>query len=223
MKHPVIVRARKSKRFIYLNLGSSYKDHKDKGKRKVLYDINGEEQSFIMRSPAVVFDISDEFDLQRYTWLKSYPNIHSKLTFEDTIEQEMVSTEKMVESAEAIQIAVAMADKEVLDFCKLTGIRTKDNSIEFVKAQVIKMANDDPNKFSRIINDRDKDYRVFIENAIDAKILNFVNGTYKYNTETVGLTEDQVVLWLKDNKDIHALLKKELKGGDAKPKVKQKK
>jgi succinate dehydrogenase flavin-adding protein (antitoxin of CptAB toxin-antitoxin module) len=116
----------------------------------------------------------------------------------------------MIESAEAIQIAVAMTDKEILDFCKLTGIRTKDNSIEFVKAQVIKLSNDDPNKFSRIINDRDKDYRVFIEHAIDAKILNFVNGTYKHNTETIGLTEDQVVLWLKDNKDIHALLRKEM-------------
>lgn len=211
MKHPIIVKARKPKRFIYLNLGSSYKDSKDKGRRKVLKDINGEEQVFIMRSPAIVFDINDDFDLQRYTWLRNYPNIGSKLTFEDTIEKEIVSTENMIVSAEAIQIAVGMTDKDILDFCKLTGIRTKDNSIEFVKAQVIKLANDDPNKFSRIINDRDKDYRVFIENAIDVKILNFVNGTYKYNTETVGLTEDQVVQWLKDNKDIHALLKKELK------------
>ncbi len=211
MKHPIIVKARKPKRFIYLNLGSSYKDSKDKGKRKVLKDINGEEQVFIMRSPAIVFDINDDFDLQRYTWLRNYPNIGSKLTFEDTIEKEIVSTENMIVSAEAIQIAVGMTDKDILDFCKLTGIRTKDNSIEFVKAQVIKLANDDPNKFSRIINDRDKDYRVFIENAIDVKMLNFVNGTYKYNTETVGLTEDQVVQWLKDNKDIHALLKKELK------------
>lgn len=219
MKHPVIVRARKSKRFIYLNLGSSYKDRKDKGKRKVLYDINGEEQAFIMRSPAVVFDISDDFDLQRYTWLKNYPNIDSKLTFEDTIEKEMINTENMIVSAEAIQIAVAMTDKDVLDFCKLTGIRTKDNSIEFVKAQVIKLANDDPNKFSRIMNDRDKDYRVFIENAIDEKILNFVNGTYKYNTETIGLTEDQVVQWLKDNKDVYALLRKEL--SSTKKKVKK--
>ena len=219
MKHPVIVKTRKPKRFIYLNLGSSYKDPKDRGKRKVLLDANGEEQTFIMRSPAIVFDINDDFDLQRYTWLKNYPNIDSKLTFEDTIEKEMVNTENMIVSAEAIQIAVGMTDKDILDFCKLTGIRTKDNSIEFVRAQVIKLANDDPNKFSRIINDRDKDYRVFIEDAIDKKILNFVNGTYKYNTETIGLTEDQVVQWLKDNKDIHALLKKEL--SSTKKKVKK--
>ncbi len=219
MKHPVIVKTRKPKRFIYLNLGSSYKDPKDRGKRKVLLDANGEEQTFIMRSPAIVFDINDDFDLQRYTWLKNYPNIDSKLTFEDTIEKEMVNTENMIVSAEAIQIAVGMTDKDILDFCKLTGIRTKDNSIEFVRAQVIKLANDDPNKFSRIINDRDKDYRVFIENAIEEKILNFVNGTYKYNTETIGLTEDQVVQWLKDNKDVYALLRKEL--SSTKKKVKK--
>jgi len=220
MKHAIIVRTRKPKRFCHLGLGSSYKDPKDKGRRKTLYDINGDVQEFVMKSPAMVFDINDEHDNQVYTWLKNYPNISSHLVFEDVVEKEMKNTEKMIESADAIQIAVAMTDKETLDFCKLTGIRTKDNSIEFVKAQVIKLANDDPNRFSKIINDRDKDYRVFIEHAIDAKKINFVNGTYKYNTETIGLTEDQVVLWLKDNKDIHALLRKEMSGNK---KVKAKK
>ena len=218
MKHPVIVRVKKPKRFVYLGLGSSYKDPKKKGKRSSLLDVNGEAYEFVMRSTATVFDLSDEHDKHVHDWLKNYPGISQHLIFEDTIEQEMVSTEKMVESAEAIQIAVAMTDKEILDFCKLTGIRTKDNSIEFVKAQVIKLSNDDPNRFSRIVNDRDKDYRVFIEHAIDAKILNFVNGTYKHNTETIGLTEDQVVLWLKDNKDIHALLRKEMSSNKGKAK-----
>jgi len=218
MKHPIIVRVKKPKRFVYLGLGSRYKDPKNRNKRSILKDINGDEIEFVMRSTATVFDISDKNDLHTYEWLKNYPGIDQHLIFEDTIEQEIESTGAMVESAEAIQIAVAMKDKEVLDLCKLTGIRTKDNSIEFVRAQVIKLANDDPNRFFKIINDRDKDYRVFIEHAIDAKILNFVNGTYKYNTETIGLTEDQVVLWLKDNKDIHALLKREMSGSKAKAK-----
>tara|TARA_R100001463_G_scaffold69187_2_gene122650 strand:- start:140 stop:802 length:663 start_codon:yes stop_codon:yes gene_type:complete len=220
MKHPIIVRVKKPKRFVYLGLGSRYKDPKNRNKRAILKDINGDEVEFVMRSTATVFDISDDHDLHTYEWLKNYPGINQHLIFEDTIQQEMINTEKIVESAEAIQIAVSMTDKEILDFCKLTGIRTKDNSTEFIKAQVIKMASDDPNKFSRVINDRDKDYRVFIENAIEAKLINFVNGTYKYNTETIGLTEDQVVLWLKDNKDIHALLRKEMSGNK---KVKDKK
>ena len=221
MKHPIIVRVKKPKRFVYLGLGSRYKDPKNRNKRAILKDINGDEVEFVMRSTATVFDISDEHDLHTYEWLKNYPGINQHLIFEDTIQQEMISTEKIVESAEAIQIAVSMTDKEILDFCKLTGIRTKDNSTEFIKAQVIKMASDDPNKFSRIINDRDKDYRVFIENAIEAKLINFVNGTYKYNTETIGLTEDQVVQWLKDNKDIHALLRSEMSGNKTSKKVKK--
>ena len=212
MKHPIIVRVKKPKRFCFLGLGSSYKDPSDKGRRKTLYDINGEIMEFTMTSPSIVFDISDEYDNQVFTWLKNHPSIDQHLIIEDTIQQEMIATESMIESAEAIQIAVGMSDKEILDFCKLTGIRTKDNSAEFIRAQVIKLANDNPNKFSKVINDRDKDYRVFIEHAIDAKLINFVNGTYKYNTETIGLTEDQVVLWLKDNKDIHALLRKEMSG-----------
>jgi len=212
MKHPVIVRVRKPKKFVYLGLGSSYKDQNDRGRRKVLKDINDEEYEFVLRSPAVVFDLSDPYDKRVHDWLKGYPGVSQHLIFEDTIEQEMISTDKMIESAEAIQIAVGMSEKDIKDFAKLTGIRVKDNSIEFVKAQVIKLANDDPNKFSRIINDRDKDYRVFIENAIDKKLMAFTNGTYKYNRETIGLNEDQVVLWLKDNKDIHALLRKEMSG-----------
>jgi len=218
MKHPIIVRVRNPKRFAYLSLGSSYKDPADKGRRKVLKDINGDVQEFTLRSSAIVFDVSDDYDKAVHDWLKGYPGILNKLIFEDTIAKEVISTENMIKSADAIQLAVQMTDKDVLDFCKLTGIRTKDNSIEFVKAQVIKMANDSPSKFSSIINDRDKDYRVFIETAIEEKKINFVNGTYKYNAETIGLTEDQVIVWLKDNKDIHALLRKEMSGTKTKAK-----
>jgi len=218
MKHPVIVRVKKPKRFVYLGLGSSYKDKNDRGRKKVLTDINDEEYEFIMRSTATVFDLRDPNDKKIHDWLKGYPGIENHLIFEDTVEQEMISTDKMIESADAIQLAVAMSDKDVKDFAKLTGIRVKDNSIAFIKAQVIKLANDNPNKFSSIVNDRDKDYRVFIENAIDVKKINFVNGTYKYNTETIGLTEDQVVVWLKENKDIHALLRQEMSGAKKKAK-----
>ena len=111
MKHPVIVRVKKPKRFVYLGLGSSYKDPRDRGRKKTLLDINGEEKEFVMRSTATVFDINDKYDKSVYTWLKNYPGIESQLIFEDTIEQDMVNTDKMIESAEAIQIAVGMTYK----------------------------------------------------------------------------------------------------------------
>ena len=39
-----------------------------------------------------------------------------------------------------------------------------------------------------------------------------VNGVYKYGTTTIGLTEESTVVWVKENADIHALLKNELRG-----------
>ena len=43
-------------------------------------------------------------------------------------------------------------------------------------------------------------------------MLERVNGVYKYGSETIGLTQDQAIVWLKDNADIYALLKNELRG-----------
>ena len=122
MKHPVIVRTRKPKRFCYLGLGSRYKDPKDKGRRKILKDINDEEMEFQMTSPSIVFDISDEYENSIYTWLKNYPGIEQHLVFEDTIEQQMVATESMIESAEAIQIAVGMIGLQPSEFWQMSVI-----------------------------------------------------------------------------------------------------
>ncbi len=209
MAHSVIISVANPKRFVYLNLGDTYKDRK--GRKHTLLDINGDPMEFEMRSPAMSLDIDDDHENTIYQWLKNNPSTLGKITIKDTIETQIVATENMIASAEAIQIAIAMSNAELKDFAKLTGIRTKDNSIEFIKAQIIKMANDNPEKFQGIMNDRDKDYRVFIEKAIDADLLAFRNGTYKYNKETIGLNDDAVIIWLKENKDIYALLRKELK------------
>ena len=51
------------------------------------------------------------------------------------------------------------------------------------------------------------------------KVFTFINGTYKYGSTNIGLSEDQAVMWLKDNSDIYALLKNQLRGNL--PKTKQ--
>ena len=61
--------------------------------------------------------------------------------------------------------------------------------------------------------DEDKHYRVFVLEAQQAKIINWEKDVFKYGSQTVGISEDQVIKWLKDNKDIFALLKNQLNGG----------
>ena len=61
--------------------------------------------------------------------------------------------------------------------------------------------------------------KIFIRKCMAKDLFTRVNGVYKYGTTTIGLTEDQTVQWVKDNADIHALLKNELRG--PKPRTKQ--
>ena len=56
--------------------------------------------------------------------------------------------------------------------------------------------------------DPEKDLRVFIIQAVKAKKLNLKNNTYFYGKEAIGTNEEQVLVWLKDHKDILAILKK---------------
>ena len=69
------------------------------------------------------------------------------------------------------------------------------------------------------LNDIDKEHRIFLKKALDKKILNKVNGVWKHNTLNIGLTEDQAIVWLKDNGDTYALLKHQLRTGKVEQKA----
>ena len=64
-----------------------------------------------------------------------------------------------------------------------------------------------------LLNDIDKEHRVFLKKAFDKGILTKVNGVWKHNTLNIGMTDDQAIVWLKDNGDTYALLKHQLRTG----------
>ena len=57
-------------------------------------------------------------------------------------------------------------------------------------------------------------YRMFVMEAQQANIIKWENEVFKYGTQSIGISEDQVIKWLKDNKDIFALLKNQLNKGE---------
>ena len=87
-------------------------------------------------------------------------------------------------------------------------------------AKIIKIAQDSPEKFMDMHFDPEKDYRVFIIDALKSKNLSYKNSTFMYGKEAIGTNEEQVIVWLKENKDIFALIKHELRGD--KPQTKKK-
>ena len=100
---------------------------------------------------------------------------------------------------------------EVREIARLLGLNL-DSRDDILKAHVLKIAAENPDYFMSIWFDEDKHYRVFVLEAQQAGVIRWEKDVFKYGTQTVGISEDQVINWLKENKDIFALLKNQLNG-----------
>jgi hypothetical protein len=90
-----------------------------------------------------------------------------------------------------------------------------DSRDDILKAHVLKIAAENPDYFMSVWFDEDKHYRVFVMESQEAGVIRWEKDVFKYGSQTIGISEDQVIKWLKDNKDIFAMLKSQLsKGGE---------
>lgn len=209
MRHVVLIKSNNPAKFNYCKFGT-YKNRK--GKIVKLIDPNGLEVSgFEMNNAVLSLDINNEDDKRVYEFLKDHPLI-SGFTIDDMRATEEKSAETALKSAEAITIASKLNFNEIRDIALLMGVGL-DLDDMLVKAKVIQYANTSPENFLSLLNDIDREHRVFLKKALDKDVLNKVNGVWKHGTNNIGLTDDQVIIWLKDNADVYALLKHQLRTG----------
>ena len=209
MRHVVLIQANDVKKFNYCKFGN-YKS--TKGKNIVLIDPNGDVVSgYEMHHPIVSLDINDEDDRRIYEFLKDHPLIKGKFTINDMRATEEKNAELSLLKAEAITTASAIEDRDLKDFAMLMGIST-DLDDKLIKAKIIQFSNDNPNKFLETASDADKMHRVFLKKALAKKALTKVNGVWKHNSMSIGLTDDAAIVWLKDNGDMYAILKNQVRG-----------
>jgi len=209
MRHVVLIQANDVKKFNYCKFGN-YKS--TKGKNIVLIDPNGDVVSgYEMHQPVLSLDINDEDDRRIYEFLKDHPLIKGKFTINDMRATEEKNAELSLLKAEAITTASAIEDRDLKDFAMLMGIDSSlDNKL--IKAKIIQFSNDNPTKFLETASDADKMHRVFLKKALAKKALTKVNGVWKHNSMSIGLTDDAAIVWLKDNGDMYAILKNQVRG-----------
>ena len=209
MRHVVLIQANDVKKFNYCKFGN-YKS--TKGKNIVLIDPNGDVVSgYEMHQPILSLDINDEDDRRIYEFLKDHPLIKGKFTINDMRATEEKNAELSLLKAEAITTASAIEDRDLKDFAMLMGIDSSlDNKL--IKAKIIQFSNDNPTKFLETASDADKMHRVFLKKALAKKALTKVNGVWKHNSMSIGLTDDAAIVWLKDNGDMYAILKNQVRG-----------
>ena len=209
MRHVVMIQANDVAKFNYCKFGN-YKS--TKGKNIVLIDPNGDVVSgYEMHQPIVSLDINDEDDRRIYEFLKDHPLIKGKFTINDLRATEEKNAELSLLKAEAITTASAIEDRDLKDFAMLMGIST-DLDNKLIKAKIIQFSNDNPTKFLETASDADKMHRVFLKKALAKKALTKVNGVWKHNSMSIGLTDDAAIVWLKDNGDMYAILKNQVRG-----------
>jgi hypothetical protein len=210
MRHIVLIKANKPEKFNYCKFGN-YKDRE--GRLQELFDINGHKTTgYEMFQAVVSLDINREYDKRLYEFLKDHPLIKGQFTIEDVSNKEKERAETSLKSAQAITTASSLTESDMRDLALLMGI---DANLEemLLKARIIQFANDNPDTFLSHLNDIDKEHRVFLKKALDKNILTKVNGVWKHNTLNIGLTDDQAIVWLKDNGDTYALLKYQIRTG----------
>lgn len=215
-KNLIIYKHKTKTKFNRCSFGTTYKDKN--GKLQVLIDVNGLERSHIVRSASFILRKDIENDVILDKWLASHPDIVNQWQRQDVMEQEKIETEKTLNSAQSIIEAAKMNVKSVIDFAKLTKMNMNSDT-EVLRAKIIKIAQESPSKFMEIHFDPEKDYRVFILDALKSKNLTYKNSTFMYAKQAIGTNEEQVIVWLKDNKDIFALIKHDLRGDTKKVKV----
>ena len=192
-----------------MSFGNSYKDKF--GVLQELKDVNGLDRNYISRGASFILRKDMENDVILDKWLQNHPDILSSWVREDFVETEKETTEKTLNSAQAIIEAAKMNVKSVIDFAKLTKMNLNSDT-EVLRAKIIKVAQEDASKFMEIHFDPEKDYRVFIVDALKSKNLSYKNSTFMYGKQAIGTNEEQLIVWLKENKDIFALIKHELRG-----------
>jgi len=212
-KHIVLVKARNVEKFNYVKFGN-YKD--ERGKNRILIDPNGEEVAgYEMFHAVKSLDINDEDDKRIYEFLKDHPLIKGggKFVIQDMRAEQEKAAEDSIESAKAITTASQLNINELKNLSVLMGLSPNLDDM-MLKAKIIQFASDNATKFLATLNDVDKEHRVFLKQALDKQALTKVNGVWKHGSNNIGLTDDQAIVWLKENADIYAMLKHQMRTGE---------
>jgi len=182
------------------------------GKIMKYMDVNELSAKLRFTSPVQLLDMDNEGHVLIDAFLKNYPAVLAgEWTRTDLQAEEEKQTKGTLDSARAIIVAAKMTDTEVKDFATLKGFNL-NSDMDLLRAKIITIAQSSPDSFMEIQFNPDKDLEVFLLQALKANMISHRNSTYFYNKEAIGTTKSQVVVWLKKNQDILAILKHEIRG-----------
>jgi len=211
-EHLVYYRSKNPQRMSYVFFGN-YKDKT--GKMHTYTDINGvAHRGFPNTNPVIRLDIMQPHHKLVDDFLLNHPLVNNgSWRRDDSIQRQEEEAHAIMTSANAVMEAAKLNAKEVRDLSRLLGLNLNSRD-DILKAHVLKIAAEQPQNFMSLWFDEERHYRLFIMEAQETGAIKWEKDVFKYGSQTIGISEDQVINWLKDNKDIYALLKSQLRKGE---------
>ena len=210
-EHLVFYRSKNPQKMSYVFFGN-YKDKT--GKIHTYTDINGlAHRGFPNTHPVIRLDINEAHHKLIDDFLQNHPLVdNGSWLRDDSIVRQEEEAHAIMTSANAVMEAAKLNMAEVRQLARLLGLNLNSRD-DILKAHVLRIAAEQPTNFMSLWFDEDRHFRLFVMEAQEAGVIKWEKDVFKYGTQVVGISEDQTIKWLKDNKDIFALLKSQLRGG----------
>ena len=194
------------------------------GRIRNYVDINGIEQGgFKTTQPNIKLDLTLEHEKLVDDFLVDHPLVKAgKWKRIDTFVKEKEETNTILTQAEAVNLASKLNIVESRDIARLLKVSLNFDD-DVLKAKIINMANQNPEKFLNTYHDEDKSHKIFIKKAVEKGLIKYSNDTFRHGKVAIGTNEQRVIEWLLDNKDIYAVMKLEVSGQTIKNETKKEK
>jgi len=161
-------------------------------------------------------DLSKKDDQLYYEHLKDHPiyvleNPMKCLKIENLYQDAIDGIELEELAMEAKNIVMKLNEEELRDFSRIIGVKAPLNAAGVViKQRVYDMCNEDPISVIQMWEHPQKDTHLLVRKAIDAGVLKLEGGVYKFNAIGLGVSRDEIILYLMSNPELIPSMKRQL-------------
>lgn len=171
----------------------------------------------------LVLDTSKPEDELKYLVLKSHykvktskadNNPYAEYEIFNELENAKDTNTKAAIKAKAYQLFATLTAEQKAELLKLYPGFSKTNNVhpELVESKLYERIESDPNKFVSLVEDKNKDMKIFLKDLVSNDILRKNKSAYKYGSDFLGHDEESTIDFLNhpENQSLKITLMQEL-------------
>lgn len=155
------------------------------------------------------YNLENEEDAKEFHVLKHHESMEGspfarnpKLRVYNREKEAVMKLKKLQESRSALEVALGLEGIALLDFARVLGINTEQNSVIVVKQLVAEKAVEKPETFMMLYSNSDRNIQQIFKRGLAAGLINYrIDAGYLYrNSMPLGITESSAIIRLMEER-----------------------